>query len=128
MRFPLFVAAVSRRSGLPPDLAATVARAVLQTVVERMADGPTTDPTGYLPAELSDADGTSASGPVDFLRRVGRRAGVDEQTAALGAAAVFATLRETVTVDEFREMVARLPGAAADGGIDATPGPGRARP
>ncbi|PZF91459.1 DUF2267 domain-containing protein, partial [Micromonospora endophytica] len=51
MRFPLFVDAVARRSGLTPDLAATVARAVLQTVVERMT-GPGSDPTGYLPAEL----------------------------------------------------------------------------
>ncbi|MDG4797851.1 DUF2267 domain-containing protein [Micromonospora sp. WMMD1082] len=118
MRFPLFVAAVSRRSGLAPELAATVARAVLQTVVERMTGGATRDPTGYLPAELSDA--TAPAGPADFLRRVGRWAGVDEATAAAGAAAVFATLRETVTVGEFQEMVARLPA----GGVDPMLGPG----
>jgi uncharacterized protein (DUF2267 family) len=34
---------------------------------------------------------------------------VDDATARTGTAAVFATLREAVTVDEFREMVARLP-------------------
>ncbi|WP_433528057.1 DUF2267 domain-containing protein [Micromonospora sp. CA-263727] len=126
MRFPLFVDAVSRRSGLPPDQAATVARAVLQTVVERMASDPTTDPTGYLPAELSDAPDTGSS-PADFLYQVGRRAGVDQQTAGAGAAAVFATLREAVTVGEFREMVARLP-TAADGMIDPNAGPGEPRP
>ncbi|PZG07773.1 DUF2267 domain-containing protein [Micromonospora craterilacus] len=125
MRFPLFVDAVSRRSGLPPELAAAVARAVVQTVVERMTDSPTADPTGYLPDELSDVSGPGSS-PADFLHRVGQRAGVDEQTAGVGAAAVFATLRETVTVGEFREMVARLP--AADGTIDPIPGPDEARP
>lgn len=114
MRFPLFVAAVSRRSGLAPEPAASVARAVLQTVVERMTGAPPTDPTGYLPTELTDA--VSPGEPADFLRRVGERAGVDEGTAAAGAAAVFATLRETVTVGEFQEMVARL--YAAGGGTD----------
>ncbi|GAB3841074.1 hypothetical protein GCM10029963_11250 [Micromonospora andamanensis] len=118
MRFPLFVAAVSRRSGLAPEPAASVARAVLQTVVERMTGSPPTDPTGYLPTELTDA--VSPGGPGDFLRRVGERAGVDERTAAAGAAAVFATLRETVTVGEFQEMVARLP--TTDGGIDPIAG------
>nr|WP_240955874.1 DUF2267 domain-containing protein [Micromonospora sp. HNM0581] len=107
----MFVAAVSRRSGLAPEPAAFVVRAVLQTVVERMTGTAPDDPTGYLPTELTDA--VSPGGPADFLRRVGDRAGVDENTAAAGAAAVFATLRETVTVDEFREMVARLP---TDGG------------
>ena len=119
MRFPLFVDAVSRRSGLPPEQAEAVARAVLQTVAERMT-GPSTDPTGYLPAEFGAA--SAPQEPADFLRRVGQRAGVDPQLAGTGAAAVFATLREAVTVDEFREMVARLP-ATADGTIDPLAGP-----
>ncbi|MGV9212944.1 DUF2267 domain-containing protein [Micromonospora sp. RB23] len=49
------------------------------------------------------------AGPVDFLSRVSRRAGVDAATARIGTGAVFATLREAVTVREFHEMVARLP-------------------
>ncbi|GIJ26632.1 hypothetical protein Vqi01_17940 [Micromonospora qiuiae] len=124
MRFPLFVDAVSRRSGLPPDLAAIVARAVLQTVVERMT-GLSTDPTGYLPAEFGNA--SAPQGPEDFLRRVGQRAGVDQQVAGAGAAAVFATLREAVTVDEFREMVSRLP-TTADGTVDPLAGPDEVGP
>ncbi|MBQ0902232.1 DUF2267 domain-containing protein [Micromonospora sp. U21] len=62
-----------------------------------------------------DIGGTAAAppapdgGPVEFLRRVGERAGVDQATARTGTGAVFATLREAVTVREFREMVARLP-------------------
>ncbi|MER7416948.1 DUF2267 domain-containing protein [Micromonospora peucetia] len=112
MRFPLFVDAVSRRAGLPAAQAATIARAVLQTMVERMSGGT----TGHLPDELDDylagsgADGPAAvPGPAEFVRRVGERAGVDEATARTGTGAVFATLREAVTVDEFRDMVARLP-------------------
>ncbi|MFI7078426.1 DUF2267 domain-containing protein [Micromonospora sp. NPDC049903] len=110
MRFPLFVAAVSRRSGLPSDQAAAVARAVLDTVVERMAGAAATaDPTGYLPDELTELPaGSGSTRPVEFLRRVAQRAGVDGKTASVGAEAVFATLRETVTVDEFRHLVARL--------------------
>ncbi|WP_203995592.1 DUF2267 domain-containing protein [Micromonospora lutea] len=118
MRFPLFVAAVSRRSGLAPEPAAIISRAVLQTVVERMTGSAPADPTGYLPTELTDA--VSPDGPTDFLRRVGERAGVDERTAAAGAAAVFATLRETVTVGEFQDMVARL--SADSGGTEPIAG------
>ncbi|WP_432050162.1 DUF2267 domain-containing protein [Verrucosispora sp. NA02020] len=121
MRFPLFVAAVSRRSGLPSEQAAAVARAVLDTVVERMAGAATTaDPTGYLPDELTGElpAGSGPARPAEFLRRVAQRAGVDAPTASAGAEAVFATLRETVTVDEFRQLVARLrtsPGGPFDG-------------
>ncbi|MDM4718758.1 DUF2267 domain-containing protein [Micromonospora sp. WMMA1363] len=120
MRFPVFVDAVSRRASLPSDQAATVCRAVLQTMVERMTGGEAADLAGHLPDEAGGylaepgaaaptAGRPPAIGPVDFLRRVGERAGVDDETARAGAAAVFATLREAVTVDEFRAMVAQLP-------------------
>ncbi|MER7335018.1 MULTISPECIES: DUF2267 domain-containing protein [unclassified Micromonospora] len=117
MRFPLFVDAVSRRAGLSAAQSAAIARAVLQTMVERMTGGRSGDPAGHLPDELDGylagpdpADGPPAPlGPAEFLRRVAERAGVDEATARAGTGAVFATLREAVTVDEFRDMVARLP-------------------
>ncbi len=117
MRFPLFVDAVARRAGLPTNQAATLSRAVLQTMVERMTGGEAADLAGHLPDEAGDylaepgaAGGPPpAIGPVEFLRRVGERAGVDDQIARLGTAAVFATLREAVTVDEFHAMVAQLP-------------------
>ncbi|PZF89765.1 DUF2267 domain-containing protein [Micromonospora deserti] len=112
MRFPLFVDAVSRRAGLPATQSATIARAVLQTMVERMtgdvAGQPPDELDGYL-AGSGSAGGPAAFGPAEFLRRVEERAGVDEATARAGTGAVFATLREAVTVEEFRQMVARLP-------------------
>ncbi|WP_435208411.1 DUF2267 domain-containing protein [Micromonospora sp. bgisy143] len=75
---------------------------------------PTTGGAGLDTGVGLDVGGAAApppmdAGPVDFLRRVARRAGVDAATARLGTGAVFATLREAVTVREFHEMVARLP-------------------
>ncbi|MEU5785431.1 DUF2267 domain-containing protein [Micromonospora lupini] len=182
--FPHFIDAVSRRSGLPTEQAAALARAVLRTMAERVTGGPPDDLTGHLPDEVdgyldgaapnppanpaglpagvadwptdpaglpADPAGSSSdpipdpvtgvdgldtgvgldvggpvttplpvdAGPAEFLRRVGQRAGVDPATARAGTGAVFATLREAVTVREFREMVARLPrdddGGAATG-------------
>ncbi|MET8366474.1 DUF2267 domain-containing protein [Micromonospora sp. NPDC049580] len=186
--FPHFIDAVSRRSGLPTEQAAALARAVLATMAERVTGRPPDDLTGHLPDEVDDyLDGASPippgdlsspsadvaglpadpagspvdlagspsilgtgsvtgpnsgvdgletgvgldvggpvatpppmdAGPAEFLRRVAQRAGVDPATARAGTGAVFATLREAVTVREFREMVARLPrdddgGAATD--------------
>ncbi|WBB69508.1 DUF2267 domain-containing protein [Micromonospora sp. WMMD812] len=126
MRFPRFIDAVSRRSGLAPEQSATVARAVLQTMAERVT-GEADDLAGQLPDELDGylagpdgGRGGPAAGPAEFLRRVGERAGVDEVTARAGTAAVFATLREAVTVGEFQQMVARLP-RGFDGGIEPRP-------
>ncbi|MEH1028170.1 DUF2267 domain-containing protein [Micromonospora profundi] len=154
--FPHFIDAVSRRSGLPTEQAAALARAVLQTMAERVTGGVPDDLVGHLPDQVDgylndfappshsdvpgspsdlpglppDLGGSSSdvpglpsdvppadAGPAEFLRRVGQRAGVDPATARAGTGAVFATLREAVTVREFREMVARLP---RDG--DAAPG------
>ncbi|WP_158610766.1 DUF2267 domain-containing protein [Micromonospora sp. BL4] len=162
-QFPHFIDAVSRRSGLPTGQAAAVARAVLQTMAERVSGGPPDPLAGHLPDDLDgyltdpapptgnagpdsgvagpdsgvagpdsgagldtgvglDLGGTAAAsptpdaGPAEFLRRVGQRAGVDPATARTGTGAVFATLREAVTVREFREMVARLP-RDGDGGV-----------
>ncbi|RZT78106.1 uncharacterized protein (DUF2267 family) [Micromonospora violae] len=164
--FPYFIDAVSRRSGLPSPQAAVLARAVLQTLAERVTGGAPDDLVGHLPNDVdgyltgptSDAAGAvrpdaagavgpdaagavgpdaavlgpgagaegltsgvglevggaaavppTDAGPAEFLRRVAERAGVDPATARAGTGAVFATLREAMTVREFRAMVARLP-------------------
>ncbi|MEV4658610.1 DUF2267 domain-containing protein [Micromonospora sp. NPDC049301] len=131
MRFPRFIDAVSRRSGLSTEQAAVVARAVLQTMAERVTGRPADDLAGQLPDELDGylggTDGAAggppaAAGPAEFLRRVGARAGVDEATARVGTGAVFATLREAVTVREFQDMVAQLP-RDSDGGVAPVPPP-----
>ncbi|MBM0240103.1 DUF2267 domain-containing protein [Micromonospora sp. ATA32] len=138
MRFPHFVGAVSRRAGIPPEQAAVIARAVLETMAERVTGGEADDLGAHLPDELSGylvdpparpdsgataggpAPGGAAFGPEEFLRRVGERAGVDPVTAGAGTGAVFATLREAVTVGEFRDLVAQLP-TSFSGAIEPTP-------
>ncbi|MGC4760995.1 DUF2267 domain-containing protein [Micromonospora trifolii] len=182
--FPYFIDAVSRRSGLPAEEAAALARAVLQTMAERVTGGPPDDLAGHLPNSVGgyltgpapdpagavgpdpaggsppDPGGAGGpdlgadpllsggaepgvgglhtgvglevggavpppadAGPAEFLRRVGQRAGVDAATARAGTGAVFATLREAMTVREFRDMVARLPrdGAASDPPVPPDP-------
>ncbi|MEU4475520.1 DUF2267 domain-containing protein [Micromonospora sp. NPDC023888] len=50
--FPYFIDAVSRRSGLPPEQAAALARAVLRTLAERVTGGAPDDLVGHLPDEV----------------------------------------------------------------------------
>ncbi|MFG1916940.1 DUF2267 domain-containing protein [Micromonospora sp. NPDC048898] len=50
--FPYFIDAVSRRSGLPTEQAAALARAVLQTLAERVTGGAPDDLVGHLPNEV----------------------------------------------------------------------------
>lgn len=126
MRFPRFVEAVSRRSELPTEQAATISRAVLQTLADRITGGESADLAAQLPDELSGyltepTDG-GGGGPVTFLRRVADRAGVDPAVAEVGTVAVLATLREAVTVDEFQDLVAQLP-KGFDAMVDPIPRP-----
>ncbi|MFI6243284.1 DUF2267 domain-containing protein [Micromonospora sp. NPDC050795] len=69
--FPYFIDAVSQRSGLPAEEAAVLARAVLQTLAERVTGDATGDLVGYLPNEVDgyltgpapDAAGTAPPAP-----------------------------------------------------------------
>ncbi|TDC78618.1 DUF2267 domain-containing protein [Micromonospora sp. KC606] len=132
MRFPLFVDAVARRAQLRPDQAAAISRAVLRTVAERVQAGEADDLAAQLPDELSAYLGGPAGpagveqagtfGPVEFLHRVADRAGVEAATAQVGVRAVFATLREAVTVGEFEDLMAQLPDSLTRGADPAPPG------
>ncbi|MEU8328947.1 DUF2267 domain-containing protein [Micromonospora sp. NPDC048839] len=82
--FPYFIDAVSRRSGLPPEQAAALARAVLQTLAERVTGGATDDLVGHLPNEVDGyltgpaPDRAGTVGPVlDPAGGVGADGGVD---------------------------------------------------
>ncbi|SCG74520.1 DUF2267 domain-containing protein [Micromonospora inositola] len=128
MRFPRFVEAVSRRSELPTEQAATIARATLQTLAERVTGDEADDLAAQLPDELSGylaapaGDGGPTGGAVEFVYRVADRAGVDPAVAEVGARAVLATLREAVTVGEFSDLVAQLP-KGFDAMVDPIPRP-----
>ena len=128
MRFPRFVEAVSRRAELPTEQAATIARATLQTLAERVTGTEAADLAAQLPDELSGYLTASGGGPrptggtVQFLRRVADRAAVDPAVAEVGVRAVLNTLRETVTVGEFQDLVGQLP-KGFDAMVDPIPRP-----
>ncbi|WP_262285286.1 DUF2267 domain-containing protein [Micromonospora sp. MA102] len=127
MRFPRFVEAVSRRAELPTGQAATISRAVLQTLAERITATESADLAAQLPDEVGSylvapGEGGTTGGAVAFLYRVAERAGVDPAVAEVGARAVLATLRETVTVGEFQDLVAQLPNGF-DAMVDPIPRP-----
>jgi uncharacterized protein (DUF2267 family) len=132
VRFPRFVEAVSRRSELPTEQAATISRAVLQTLAEQVTGGEADDLAAQLPDELAGylsapagdapAGGSPTGGSVEFLFRVAHRAGVDPAVAEVGVRAVLSTLREAVTVGEFQDMVAQLP-RGFDAMVDPIPRP-----
>ncbi|SCF36462.1 DUF2267 domain-containing protein [Micromonospora saelicesensis] len=67
--FPYFIDAVSQRSGLPAEEAAVLARAVLQTLAERVTGDAPGDLVGHLPNEVDGylsgpaPDAAGASGP-----------------------------------------------------------------
>ncbi|MEU3456526.1 DUF2267 domain-containing protein [Micromonospora sp. NPDC006766] len=113
MRFPRFVEAVARRAELPTGQAATISRAVLQTLAERVTAGEADELAAQLPDELggylTPAGGGATGGMLTFLHRVAERTGMDPAVAEVGTFAVLATLREAVTVGEFHDLVAQLP-------------------
>lgn len=128
MRFPRFVEAVSRRAELPTEQAATIARATLQTLAERVTGAEAADLAAQLPDELSGYLTAPAGGPrptggaVQFLHRVADRAAVDPAVAEVGVRAVLSTLREAVTVGEFQDLVGQLP-KGFDAMVDPIPRP-----
>ncbi|MEE3922343.1 DUF2267 domain-containing protein [Micromonospora sp. BRA006-A] len=76
---------MARRAELPTDEAATVSRAVLQTLADRITADEATDlacAAAGRRGRLSGAGGTATTGgAVDFLYRVAERAAVDPAVA-----------------------------------------------
>jgi uncharacterized protein (DUF2267 family) len=110
-----FLDAVARRAGLPPEEAATIAGATLETLAERISGGQARDLAAQLPDELrtyvrkEEDELPQRLNAMEFVREVRARAGVDDQWASEGARAVFTTLRETVSGAEFNDLVSELP-------------------
>jgi uncharacterized protein (DUF2267 family) len=111
-----FIDAVARRAGVSAEQAATLTRATLRTLAERISGGEAED----LASELPDALGKHLRKPPnqefaepfgleEFVRRVSEQADVAPTVAAASVRAVLTTLREAVTGDEFEDMVAQLP-------------------
>ncbi|MFI6131276.1 DUF2267 domain-containing protein [Micromonospora sp. NPDC051141] len=111
-----FVARVAGRTGTAEDRAATLTAATLGTLAERLTGGEVLDLAAQLPKPLRGAlnpqphtEAAERFGAVEFVARVARRAGCDENTARGAARAVFATLREAISGGEFADVVMQLP-------------------
>jgi uncharacterized protein (DUF2267 family) len=109
-----FLDAVAKRAGLPPEEAATITGATLETLAERISGGEARDLAAHLPDELRDYLRKDDAPPqllnaAEFVHEVRARAGVDDQWAAEGARAVFTTLRDAVSDDEVEDLLSELP-------------------
>jgi len=108
-----FIATVQLKAGVARPDAERAARAVLETLGERLSAGEARHLAEWLPPELAPWIGTSTPAePFDideFLRRVATRGQVDPGTAERHARAVFEALGRTVSRDEIEDMVAELP-------------------
>lgn len=115
MDYGEFRTAVADRASVPPDRAEALARATLETLAERISGGEGEDIAAQLPEPLQESlrrprdKAAERFGLDDFVRRVSERAGVDAALATDGARAVLTTIRQSVTGEEFGDLMAQLP-------------------
>jgi uncharacterized protein (DUF2267 family) len=114
----MFVKRVARRAALGVPEAHRATEAVLETLGERIAGGEVDDLAEQLPEELrpplqrgrARTGGKARRMSLDeFVERVAEREGVSYEQALDHARAVFAALRETLTDNEFSDLLAELP-------------------
>jgi uncharacterized protein (DUF2267 family) len=114
MDYNQFVDLVAERANVSREQAGTLANATLWTLGERITGGEARHVAAWLPPELrtplvgaeEEAEGFSLD---EFIRRTAERAGVARDTANIGTAAVFTTLRDTISGDDFSHMMSQLP-------------------
>jgi uncharacterized protein (DUF2267 family) len=113
-----FVRRVADRTGLDDEQAVAVTAAVLETLAERMVGGEVADLAEELPRDLRHAlrRGTARSAGQgrklsidEFCTVVAERAASTPDRAREYAGAVFATIHDAVTEEEFRDLVSELP-------------------
>ncbi|MFF0365787.1 DUF2267 domain-containing protein [Micromonospora sp. NPDC005087] len=118
MEYEDFINAVATRAKVSTDQAATLSRATLETLADRISAGQAENLAYQLPGGLDDslrnppprrAEHAKPFGLDEFVRRVADRPSVDRALAAAGVGAVLTTLREAVSRDQFEDAVAQLP-------------------
>ncbi|MEU8071039.1 MULTISPECIES: DUF2267 domain-containing protein [unclassified Micromonospora] len=116
MHYLTFVSRVARLTGTGEDRAATLTAATLQTFAERLTGGEVLDLAAQLPKPLRGLlspyprdEAAERFGAAEFVARVARRAGCDENTARGAVRAVFVTLREAISGGEFQDVVVQFP-------------------
>jgi uncharacterized protein (DUF2267 family) len=108
---------VAERTGLSREESADITRSVLDGLAGQLSAGEARHLATDLPEPLA-AEVTaqrrrrSEAHPVgidDFIRQVGTRTGQPEREARAGTAAVLATLRDGLSDEDYRHLMAQLP-------------------
>jgi uncharacterized protein (DUF2267 family) len=106
--------AVAASAGVSPEKAASIIRATLQTLSERLTRGEARDLEAQLPKpfreplRFSRSERAESFGLDEFVRRVSRRARVSEEEAAAGVRTVLVKIREAVDDKEWGDVMAQL--------------------
>jgi uncharacterized protein (DUF2267 family) len=116
MKYEEFIARVAQNAELSEEEAATLTRATLATLAERITGGEAQDLAAQLPAPLQTAlisahENAEAFSLKEFVERTAERAGTDPDVAEAAIDAVFATLHDAVTPGEFDDVLSQLPAA-----------------
>ncbi|WP_433534053.1 DUF2267 domain-containing protein [Micromonospora sp. CA-249363] len=119
MEYDDFINLVATRAKMSTEQAATVSRATLETLADRISAGQAEELAYQLPDGLDDhlrkppplgrQDHAQPFGFDEFVRRVADHPAIDRAIAGTGVRAVLTTLREAVTRDEFEDAMAQLP-------------------
>ncbi|MET8307312.1 DUF2267 domain-containing protein [Micromonospora sp. NPDC005173] len=118
MEYQDFINAVATRAKVSTDQAATLSRATLETLADRISAGQAENLAYQLPGGLDDplrnppprrGEHAKSFGLDEFVRRVADHPAIDRALAAAGVGAVLTTLREAVSRDQFEDALAQLP-------------------
>jgi uncharacterized protein (DUF2267 family) len=109
-----FVDSVAERLNISPAQAETLTQATTQTLGERLTGGDSRDVAAALPRELGafvakKREPAETFDLAEFVRRVSVRAAVPRGLAERAVPAVFQTLHDAVSGDEFTDALAQLP-------------------
>src|SRR5919202_5182644 len=121
MKYEEFIQNVAQAEGIgSKEKAEEVAHTALKVLGSRLQEGEAHDLASQLPPELGDAVRTGAASmqklSVDeFVGRVGREAGIDDQAEAERyVRAVIGTMSEAVTRGELTDVFSQLPSEYQD--------------
>ncbi len=114
MQYDEFITRVAMNADLPQEQAATLTRATLATLADRISGGEAKDLAAQLPAPLQSAlvstqENAQAFSFEEFVARTAEAAGTDTDVAERAVDAVFVTLRDAVTPGEFDDVLSQLP-------------------
>ncbi|MEW5810467.1 MAG: DUF2267 domain-containing protein [Actinomycetota bacterium] len=114
MQYDEFITRVAMNADLPQEQAATLTRATLATLADRISGGEAKDLAAQLPAPLQSAlvstqENAQAFSFEEFVARTAGAASTDTDVAERAVDAVFVTLRDAVTPGEFDDVLSQLP-------------------